>query len=82
MQVVSLAWGIMALLGFFVGVIPCFGWVNWFNIPFAAAGLILSIIAYVQGRPGFRNPSAWAIALCLIAVLIGAKRLVLGVGIF
>lgn len=81
MQIISLAWGILALLGFFVGVIPCLGWMNWFNIPFAAAGLIFSIIAFAGGKPGMRSSSVWGIVLCCIAVLIGAKRLVLGGGI-
>lgn len=82
MQIISLVWGILALCGFVVGFIPCLGWMNWFNIPFAAGGLIFSIVAYVMGRPGMRGTSAWGIALCSIAVLIGFKRLVLGGGIF
>ncbi len=81
MQVLSLAWGILALMGFFVGIFPCLGWVNWFNIPFAMAGLIFGIVAHAMGRPGLRTGSTWAIVLCLIAVLIGLKRLVLGAGI-
>lgn len=82
MQVASLAWGILALIGFAVGIVPCLGWVNWINIPFAVAGLIFSIIAFVQGRTGMRSGSSWGIALCLIAILIGSKRLILGLGIF
>lgn len=82
MQVASLAWGVMALMGFFLGLIPCLGWLNWFNIPFAVGGLIFSILAHAMGRPGFRTSSTWGIGLCVIAVLIGAKRLVLGGGIF
>jgi hypothetical protein len=82
MQPFSLAWGILALLGFAVGFIPCLGWLNWFNIPFSAAGLIFSIVAYASGRPGMRTGSAWGIALCAVGVLIGAKRLILGGGIF
>ena len=81
MQVISLAWGILALLGFFVALIPCLGWLNWLNIPFAVAGLIFSIVAYARERIGDRTMSIVAIILCLIAVLIGAKRLVLGGGI-
>ena len=82
MQIASLAWGILAIIGFFVGVIPCLGWMNWFNIPFAVGGLLFAIFAYLAGRAGERNASVWAIVLCSIAVLIGAKRLILGGGIF
>lgn len=81
MQVLSLAWGILALLGFMVAFIPCLGSLNWLNIPFAVAGLIVSIIAFSKEAPGRRTLSAIGIALCLIAILIGAKRLILGGGI-
>lgn len=82
MQIISLAWGILALLGFLVALIPCLGALNWLNIPFSAAGLIVSLIAYAKGMPGNRTPSVVGIILCVIAVFIGAKRLVLGAGIF
>jgi hypothetical protein len=78
MQVLSLAWGILALLGFMVGFIPCLGWVNMLNIPFAIIGLVLSIIGFATGAPGRRTPSAVGIILCLIAIVIGAKRWVIG----
>jgi hypothetical protein len=81
MQILSLAWGILALLGFFVAFIPCLGALNWLNIPFAVAGLILGVIAYANGQPGRRGASAAGIVLCAIAVLIGAKRLIMGGGI-
>ena len=78
MQIISLAWGILALLGFVVAFIPCLGALNWLNIPFAVCGLILSIIAFATGPRHNRTGSVIGIILCLIAVLIGAKRLVLG----
>ena len=81
MQVISLAWGILALVGFMVGLIPCLGSLNWLNIPFSAAGLIVSLLAFANGSPGNRMPSAIGIVLCLVGVVIGAKRLVLGGGI-
>ncbi|MBS1875324.1 MAG: hypothetical protein JSU00_19075 [Acidobacteria bacterium] len=81
MQILSLAWGIFALLGLFVGFIPCLGALNWLNIPFSIAGLILSIIAYNKELPGRRSAAATGIILCAIAILLGAKRLVMGGGI-
>ena len=81
MQLISLVWGILALCGFVAGLVPCLGWMNWFNIPFSAAGLIFSIVAFASGRPGMRSAATWGIVLCSIAVLIGAKRLILGGGI-
>lgn len=82
MQALSLAWGILALGGMMVGFIPCFGWLNWLNIPFAFAGLIFSIIAHVTSRGPNRQNSTVAIVLCVLAILIGSKRLVAGFGIF
>lgn len=81
MQILSLAWGILALLGFLVAFIPCLGALNWLNIPFAVIGLILSIIAFLKEAPGRRGLSAAGIVLCAIAVLIGAKRLIIGGGV-
>ena len=81
MQIASLVWGILALFGFLTGIIPCLGWLNWLNIPFAACGLVFSIIVFASARQGERSAAAWGIALCAIAVLIGSKRLILGGGI-
>ena len=78
MQVISLAWGILALVGFMVGFIPCLGALNWLNIPFAVVGLIVSIVAYATGPRHNRTGSLIGIILCLIAVFIGAKRLAAG----
>lgn len=82
MQIISLAWGILALAGMVVGFIPCFGWVNWFNIPFAFVGLIVGIIAQAAAKRGESNNSLAAIILCVLAILLGSKRLVAGFGIF
>jgi hypothetical protein len=82
MQALSLAWGILALIGMVVGFIPCFGWTNWVNIPFAFGGLIFSVIAHILTRGPRRQNSTVAIILCILAILLGSKRLVAGFGIF
>lgn len=82
MQVLSLAWGVLALLGFMIAFIPCLGALNWLNIPFAVVGLVLSIIAFATGAPGRRTLSLVGIILCIIAILIGSKRLILGGFVF
>ena len=81
MQIISLIWGICALLGFVVGFIPCLGALNWLNIPFSLVGLVFSAVAFGSGRPGRRAFSVVGIILCLIGVVIGGKRLVAGGGI-
>lgn len=82
MQILSLAWGILAMLGLFLGVIPCLGWFNWLNIPFAVVGLILSLIAKGQSRPRGGTTATIAIVLNALAILLGYLRLKLGFGIF
>ncbi len=81
MAVLSVVIGIVALLGMFVGLVPCLGWFNWLNIPFALVGLILGFIAH-QGAPvGVRGLPAAGLALNAVAVVLGAIRLVLGMGV-
>ena len=82
MQALSLAWGILAVMGMVVGFIPCLGWTNWLNIPFAVAGLIFSFVVHVSSSSPQRGNSLAGIILCLVVVLLGSKRLALGLGIF
>ena len=82
MQALSLAWGILALIGMVVGFIPCFGVVNWINIPFAFCGLIFSVIVHLATQTPNRNNSLVGIVLCVLAVLLGSKRLIAGFGLF
>jgi hypothetical protein len=81
-QLISRAWGILALLGFTIAFIPCMGALNYLNIPFAVAGLLFSLVAFARGVSGARTASIVGIALCLIAILIGSKRLMWGGFIF
>lgn len=83
MKIISLIWGILAILGMLLGFIPCLGAYNWINIPFAAIGLIVSIIAAVGSDKESSNSAAISgIVLCSIAVVFGIIRLSLGGGIF
>jgi ABC-type polysaccharide/polyol phosphate export permease len=82
MQVVSLIWGILALVGMLVGFIPFLGMLNWLNIPFAGIGLLISIIVFVSTAEGKnKSGSITGIICCSIAVLFGMIRLFMGGGI-
>ena len=80
MGVISVAWGILSVLGMVVGFFPCLGWLNWVNIPFAAAGLVISIIATV--KPHTRGAGAIGMLLNGGAVVFGVLRLFMGGGLF
>ena len=55
MQVLSLLWGILAIVGMVVGFFPCLGSLNWLNIPFAGVGIIVSGIALGYGGQQFQK---------------------------
>ena len=81
MQILSLVWGILAILGLGIAFVPCLGSLNWLNIPFAIVGLIVSFVAKSQ-VPGGRSGAAMAgIVLNGIAIILGVIRLVLGGGV-
>jgi len=82
MKTLSLILGILAIIVMIVGLFPCLGSLNWINIPFAAIGLIISIVAVTQSKPGESKGSAVAgLVLCSIAIVFGLIRLIIGGGV-
>jgi hypothetical protein len=79
MQILSLVWGLLAAVGLVVGFIPCFGALNWINIPFAGVGAVVSTITLI-GVKG-RVMSAVGLACCVLALMVGVFRLFLGQGL-
>ncbi len=71
MKTIGRLFGILSLIGMIIGFIPLFGWLNWFNIPFAIIGLLFSIIGKSKG----------GIIICVVAIFLGILRLILGGGI-
>lgn len=82
MQLVSVVWGIFALLGAFVAFFPCLGWMNWMILPFALIGLVLSLVARDQQARKGLPPSHTAVILNGSAVVVAFARLVIGGGLF
>jgi hypothetical protein len=82
MPVLSLIWGILAVLGMLVGFIPCLGALNWLNIPFAGVGLLVSAVAYSRAEEEDRRSCLAGICLCAVAAVFGLIRLVIGLGMF
>jgi hypothetical protein len=81
MQVLSLIWGILAILGMVVGFVPCLGALNWLNIPFSGIGIIISGIALGTAGDKPKGSSIAGLVCCGIALFFGIIRLVLGGGI-
>jgi hypothetical protein len=81
MQTISLIWGVLAMLGMLVAFLPCLGALNWLNIPFSVAGLIVGILAMSNAPPGQGSTAKAGVILCAIATILGAIRLTLGLGV-
>jgi len=71
MKILGRVFGVLAIIGMLLGMIPLLGWLNWFNIPFAILGLVFSIIGKSKG----------GIIICVVAIFFGLFRLMLGGGI-
>ena len=81
MQFLGLLFGIFSMIGMFIAFLPLLGWMNWGVIPFAMAGLVISIIAVATTKKSNRLGVA-AIVLCCIAIVVGIIRLNIGGGFF
>ncbi len=80
MPIASLTWGILAIAIMLIGFMPLFGALNWLNIPFAGAGAIFSVVSITRS-PEDRGKSISGLICCIVAMVLGAIRLVLGLGV-
>ena len=77
MQITSLIFGILSIVGMIIGFIPCFATLNWLNIHFAAIGLVIGIISLVNSKKSDNKTSGVVgIVLCSIAIIFGLIRLI------
>lgn len=81
MPMLSLVWGILALVGMVVAFLPCLGSLNWLNIPFSIAGLIVGIVALAKGEPTGKGAATAGTIMCAIATILGFLRLLIGGGV-
>lgn len=81
MGLISVVWGIVALLWMVLAFIPLLGWGNWFMIPFAVVGAIIAAIGMALSSPGNRGRAKTGLILNVVAIVVGAMRLSLGGGI-
>ncbi len=81
MQTLALVWGIVAFVGFLVGMLPCLGWMNWLNIPISIIGVVISVVAMAKAGEGSKGKAVAGLVLSITAVAIGAIRLLMGGGV-
>ncbi|MBT9174078.1 MAG: hypothetical protein DDT21_02489 [Syntrophomonadaceae bacterium] len=79
MGIISLLIGIIAIFIMVLALIPLLGWINWFNLPLAATGWIVGLVALIKGKSTL--VAIIGLMLCSIALLIGTARLIAGGGI-
>ena len=84
MSLTGMIMGIVSICFFAVGLIPCLGWVNWFNLIIGGLANIFSWIGLAsEGKdPASRGRAITGLILSFIAIFIGMIRLVIGRGIF
>ena len=81
MQIVSLVWGILSIIGMLIALTPCLGALNWLVIPFATIGVVLGAVALAMfGKPS-KGMSIAGLSCSIVAVVLSLIRLVLGGGV-
>ncbi len=61
--------------------LPCLGSLNWLNIPWSIIGVIISIIALAKAGQEPKGQAVAGLVLSIVAVAIGALRLLMGGGL-
>jgi len=81
MGLVSVLWGIFAMLWMLLALVPLLGWGNWFVIPFAAVGVIIAALAMAFTAPAHRGRAKTGLLLNAIVIVVAVIRLHLGGGV-
>lgn len=81
MGLVSLLWGILAMVFMVLALIPLLGWSNWFLIPFAAVGAIIGAIGILFTSSAKTGRAKTGLLLNGIVIVVGIVRLGIGGGI-
>jgi hypothetical protein len=81
MGLISLLWGVVAMLWMLLALIPLLGWGNWFLIPFAAIGAIIAAIGIAITSREKRGRAKAGLMLNAIVIVVAVVRLHLGGGI-
>lgn len=81
MGLISLLWGMFAMLWMLLALVPLLGWGNWFLIPFAAVGALIAATAIALTSREKRGRAKAGLVLNAIVIVVAILRLNLGGGI-
>jgi hypothetical protein len=81
MGLISLLWGIVAMVLMLVGLIPLLGWANWIIIPFACIGALIAAIGVLFTSSGKRGRAMTGLILNAIVIVVAVTRLSMGGGV-
>ena len=81
MGLISLLWGIVAMVWMVFALVPFLGWGNWFLIPFAAIGAVIAAIGIAITRSENRGRAKAGLVLNGIVIIVGVVRLMIGGGV-
>ena len=75
MGLISVLWGIFAMIWMVIALIPVIGITNWLLIPFAAVGAIIAAVGIAVGSPGKRGRAKTGLVLNGIVIVVAVLRL-------
>ena len=75
MGLISVLWGVVAMVWMIIALIPVIGITNWLLIPFAAVGAIIAAVGIALTRPGNRGRAKAGLVLNVIVIVVATLRL-------
>ncbi|MEO8366669.1 MAG: hypothetical protein ABI538_10725 [Pseudoxanthomonas sp.] len=81
MGLISVLWGVVAMIWMVLALIPLLGWGNWFLIPFAAVGAIIAAIGILFTSSARTGRARTGLLLNGIVIVVAIVRLGIGGGI-
>jgi hypothetical protein len=81
MGLISVLWGIFAMLWMLLALVPLLGWANWLLIPFAAVGAIIAALGMVFSASGKNGRAKAGLILNGLVIVVAVVRLHLGGGV-
>lgn len=81
LPIVAMSLGIVTMCLMLIGLIPCFGWVNWMTLVVGGVSNILCWVSVATEKHAeSRNKAVIGLVLTFIALFVGTIRLVIGAG--